>query len=155
MSKLTSQVDNKEEICVEGKKIDIYMEKKEVDKVYECYERGIFCGLCLNDLPLSVYSYAYPNLTWDSTYNFTLENRWVYRLKGGGEKKRQAGLVFKGMIIEGALISHKKVSSIMKMISIIGVLALVVVCDFELKQFDLKNIFLYIDLSRKSCTWNN
>ena len=91
------------------------------------------------------------NQTWDlvklTTGKIALQNKWVYRLKEGGGKKRYMDRLFVNGFAQNKGIYFDEIfSPVVKMNSIITILILVAVEDLHLEQLDVKTTFLHGDL---------
>ena len=95
------------------------------------------------------------NQTWDLVRllarKTTLQNKWVYRLKGedGGKQRYKAKIVVKGFAQKKGIDFDEIFSHVVKMNSIRTILSLVSVEDLHLEQLDVKTIFLHGDLEEE------
>jgi hypothetical protein len=72
--------------------------------------------------------------------------KWVYKLKKGVDDKVErykSRLMEKGYFEKEGIYFHGKFSPVVKLVSICGVLALVVLLDLELEKLDVKTTFLH------------
>ena len=78
--------------------------------------------------------------------------KWIYKLKKGADDvitKYKARLVAKGFSQEAGIDFHEIFSPVVKLVSIIILLALVASYDLELEQLDAKTTFLHGDLDEE------
>ena len=93
------------------------------------------------------------NKTWDlvelSESRKVVGCKWVYKLKKGADDtvlKYKARLVAKGFYQKAGIDFHEIFSPVVKLVSIIILLALVSSYDLELEKLDVKTTFLHGDL---------
>eukprot|EP00253_Pinus_taeda_P024807 PITA_24807 len=94
------------------------------------------------------------NQTWDLIRFLAdkpiLHNKWVYRLKeDGGRKRYKARLVVKGFAQKKGIEFDEIFSPVVKMNSIKTILSLVVAEDLHLEYLDVKTTFLHGDLEEE------
>lgn len=96
----------------------------------------------------------YSNRTWDLVNlpkgRKVIDNKWVYKLKGQGEKTRyKARLVVRGFTQEYGIDYLETFSPVVKHTSIRSILAISACENLNLTQFDVKTAFLNGDLSEE------
>ena len=96
------------------------------------------------------------NKTWDlmelPESRTVVRCKWVYKLKKGVDDtvpKYKARLVAKGFSQKAGIDFHDIFSPVVKLVSIIILLALVASYDLELEQLDVKTTFLHGDLDEE------